>query len=74
MPTYDHTELLLLIRDLVDEHDEEYIAQCINQCHNGVLRGPINTGNLHLFRRYRNDPSAGDPDGFAMVARAKEEV
>lgn len=67
----DHTALFQTIRSLLEEHDEEWLAKAINLCHNGQLRHPITTENLHLFRRYRNDPNVGSPDGAAMIAEAK---
>ena len=69
---HPHQEVLDLILELLAETDEEWLAQCINNCHNGVLRGPINTENLHLFRRYRNDRDAGNPEGHAMIEEARK--
>ena len=55
-----HEELFELVEQLLMFNDEEYLADCILACHNGRLQGPINSENLHLFRRYRNTVS-GDP-------------
>ena len=50
MPSYDHTELLALVRELSETNDENHLRWCIQECHNGVLHGPIDQKNLHLFR------------------------
>ncbi len=67
MSNYDHTELRTLVLELLDKHDREYLRECIQQCHNGVLRGPIDTSNLHLFRRYRNDPEGGSGNATDLI-------
>ncbi len=68
--SYDHTELFALVRVLLEANDEEYLRQCIQQCHNGKLRGPIDQSNLHLFRRYRNDPVHGSGEAQVLIDRA----
>jgi hypothetical protein len=69
---WDHAELLELVRDLLETNDEKYLRQCIQRCHNGLLVGPINKQNLHLFRRYRNDPKNGSGEAQTMINEAKQ--
>ena len=68
--TYDHTELYELVRELAKTNDTKYLQQCIQQCHNGELRGPIDQSNLHLFRRFRNDPVNGSGEASVLLAHA----
>ena len=68
--SYDHTALFQVVRNLLEEHDEDYLRNCIQDCHNGTLRGPINTENLHLFRRYRNDPERGSGNAQQLLDAA----
>jgi hypothetical protein len=67
MPSYDHTELLALVRELSTTEDESHLRWCIQECHNGRLHGPIDQKNLHLFRRYRNDPKNGSGNAQVMI-------
>lgn len=68
--TYDHTELFALVRVLLETNEPGYLRQCIQQCHNGELRGPIDQGNLHLFRRYRNDPVHGSGEAQTLINKS----
>ncbi|KKK56505.1 hypothetical protein LCGC14_3063870 [marine sediment metagenome] len=68
--TYDHTELFALVRELLKTDAIPYLSHCIQECHNGKLRGPIDQSNLHLFRRYRNDPVNGSGEAKKLIKDA----
>ena len=69
--SYDHTALFQLVRELLETTDEEHLKRCIQRCHNGELHSPINQENLHLFRRYRNDPNKGSGEAQHLIDAAK---
>ena len=68
--TYDHTELFALVRELLTTKDAEYMLYCIQECHDGRLHGPIDQSNLHLFRRFRNDPVKGSGEAQVLLDRS----
>lgn len=68
---WDHAELLELVNSLLETEDEKHLKWCIQQCHDGRLHSPINQQNLHLFRRYRNDPKNGSGEAQTMINEAK---
>ncbi len=72
----EHAELFILVTTLLESNDEAYIRDCIQLCHNGELRGPIDNSNLHLFRRYRNKVTASAATLIeeAQQARKHEEA
>jgi len=65
-----HAELYELVRDLAKTTGFEFLKECIQDCHNGKLRGPIDQSNLHLFRRFRNDPVNGSGEAIVLLAHA----
>ena len=67
---YDHTALFQTVRKMLDEHDEDFLRERIYECHNGILHAPITPENLHLFRRYRNDPEKGSADPQQLIDAA----
>lgn len=67
MSKYNHTELFELVRWLLESNSEKFLRECIEECHNGRLIGPIDNFNLHLFRRYRNSVS---PNAQALIDAA----
>jgi hypothetical protein len=68
--TYDHTELFALVRELLEKRTAKHISWCIQECHDGRLHHPINQSNLHLFRRYRNDPVHGSGEAQVLLDRS----
>lgn len=68
--TYDHTELFALVRLMLEFNEEKYLRDCIQRCHNGELRRPIDQSNLHLFRRFRNDPVHGSGEAQVLLDRS----
>ena len=66
----DHTELFELVGKMTEEHDIHHLRWCIQECHNGRLHRPITPENLHLFRRYRNDPENGSGDAKRLITDA----
>lgn len=63
----NHDELFALIRTLLETRPRRRLELAIAECHNGRLRDPITTENLHLFRRYRNTVSG---DAARMIDEA----
>ncbi len=68
--SYDHTELFTLVRTLLETKDIEYLLYVIQECHDGRLHGPIDQSNLHLFRRFRNDPVNGSGEAKKLIEDA----
>lgn len=70
--SHPHAELFALVNDLRSQHDDHYLATCIQNCHNGKLDGRIVTNdNLHLFRRFRNDVNLGSGSAVEMLDKAR---
>jgi len=68
---YDHTELYRLVLALLEDRPEKDLTWCIQECHDGRLHHPINQENLHLFRRFRNDPENGSGNAQVLIERAR---
>ena len=67
MTEWDRAELYQIVREMVVEDGEERARGIIRDCHAGRLRYPVYSGNLHLFRQYRNYVS---PDPWRLVAES----
>lgn len=63
------TQLLAIVRDMIELHGKRQAAILISDAHHGRPRQPINPANMHLFRQYRNHVSA---DPKVMIAAAAE--
>jgi hypothetical protein len=67
----NHDELLSLMGELLEKYSTDHLRYVIRECHNGRLHHPVTPKNLHLFRRYRNDPKQGSPDADDLIDAAK---
>lgn len=54
----EHAKLFALVLKLRSQYEAGRLKEYIAMCHQGVLRGPIDDSNIHLFRSYRNKVSA----------------